>query len=429
MSEHNLGPSSDQAPQTTELKGLRRKAAVSFIFITVLLDVLGLGVIIPVLPRLMLEFTGSVSDAAQWGGVMGTTFGLLQFFSAPFLGALSDRFGRRPVILISCLGMGLDYLFMWQAPGIWWLLFGRVISGITAASFTTAGAYIADITAPENRAKSFGMLGAAFGLGFILGPLLGGLVGADDHRMPFLVAGILSLLNFLYGMFVLPESLPEHTREPFRLSKANPLGAFSLLNEHKGLMGLAFLIFLANFAHMALQTGFVLYGAERYGWDSKMTGILLGLIGLSAAVVQGGLVGPIVKALGPRNSQLLGLVCGAVGFAIYGFAQEGWQFFIGIPIMAFWGVAGPATQQLMTQSVPPQSQGRLAGANSMLMSLATIVGPMTFGTVFSHSSKLGIHDILYGANFFLAASLLFLCFLWAWFLKGRSDSTKLSSVA
>lgn len=388
--------------------GAARRAALAFIFVTVLIDVLAFGLIIPVLPHLVEEFVGgNTEQAAYWVGIFGTVFAAIQFFTSPIQGALSDRFGRRPVILLSCLGLGLDFIFMALAPSLMWLMVGRIISAITSASFTTANAYIADITAPEERARSFGMIGAAFGLGFIVGPLMGGVLGDIDHRLPFWAAAVLALANFLYGLFVLPESLSKERRSArFDWSHARPLGSVHLLRRYPHIMGLAFVVLLANMAHYVYPSTFVLFADVRYGWDEKHVGYVLALVGVLSVIVNVAVVGRLVKRLGERRALLLGLACGVVGFAIYGFATSPWVFLLGMPISALWAIAQPATQALITREVGPEVQGRLQGALMSLVSLAGIVAPALFAGTFGWF--IGKNAPVYqpGASFFLAAIVL-----------------------
>ncbi|HEY5971032.1 MAG TPA: TCR/Tet family MFS transporter [Pseudoxanthomonas sp.] len=361
-----------------------RRAALIFIFVTVLIDVLSFGVIIPVLPHLVQDFVGgSIAKAAYWVGIFGTLFAAIQFVSSPIQGALSDRFGRRPVILLSCLGLGLDFIFMALANSLPWLMVGRIISGIASASFTTANAYIADITPPDQRAKAFGMIGAAFGLGFIIGPLIGGLLGEVSLRLPFWFAAGLALLNFLYGWFVLPESLaPEKRAARFDWSHANPFGSMLLLKRYPQVFGLAAVVLLANLAHYIYPSVFVLFADYRYRWGPREVAWVLAMVGVCSVIVQAGLIGPLVKRMGERRALLFGLACGVAGFVIYGFAAVGWVFLIGIPISALWGLAGPATQALITRQVGADVQGRIQGALMSLVSLAGIVGPMLFASTF-----------------------------------------------
>jgi DHA1 family tetracycline resistance protein-like MFS transporter len=382
-----------------------RRAALAFILVTVALDIVALGLVIPVLPPLIEEFTASASRAGWINGFFVAVWALMQFVFSPVLGALSDRLGRRPVLLVSCFGLAADYVLMAVAPNLWWLAVGRVVSGITAASISTAFAYIADVTAPEKRAQAFGMIGAAFGLGFILGPVLGGYLGETHLRLPFWVAGGLCLVNALYGFFVLPESLPRENRTGFSWRRANPLGSLQLLRSHPELSGLALVNAAAQFAHYVLPTVFALYALERYGWGPANIGLVLASIGVCAAIIQGGLTGPIVKAIGERAALLLALVCGAAGFTIYGVAPTGWLFWIGVPIMSFWGMAGPASQALMTRLVSASEQGQLQGANMSLGSLTGVVAPLVFGGAFAWAAAQDEPPLL-GMPFMLAAALL-----------------------
>lgn len=384
-----------------------RPAAFIFVFITVVLDMLALGLIVPVLPKLIVHFAhGDTAAAAKYYGVFATVWALMQFVFAPVLGALSDRFGRRPVILLSNFGLGLDYLLMALAPSLSWLFVGRTISGITSASFSTASAYIVDVTPVHERAGRFGMLGAAFGIGFVFGPAFGGLLGSVDPRLPFWVAGALSLVNATYGMFVLPESLPPERRSTWQWRRASPVGSLALLRSHPTLVGLSSVSFLAAVAHEVLPSVFVLYAGHRYGWDQRTVGLTLAGVGVGSSVVQGGLVRPIVRRFGERRALIVGLLMGALSFAIYGFASTGAMFWLGVPFMSLWGIAGPATQGLMTRLVAPSEQGKLQGAVSSLRGIAGLVSPAMFTLTFA--AFIGAHPplVLPGAPFLLAALLL-----------------------
>jgi MFS transporter, DHA1 family, tetracycline resistance protein len=386
-----------------------RGGAVIFIFITILLDTLALGVIVPVLPKLVASFVDNdTASAAKIFGVFGTAWALMQFFFSPILGGLSDRFGRRPVVLLSNFGLALDYVLMALAPSLAWLFVGRVISGITSASISTSFAYIADITPPEKRAAVFGKVGAAFGAGFILGPAVGGLLGGMDPRLPFWVAAGLSFANTLYGFLILPESLPSDRRSPFRWKSANPLGSLHLLRSDRVLAGLSVANFFGQVAHVVLPSTFVLYATYRYGWDAATVGLTLALVGVCAMVVQGAGIGPIVSRLGERRALLLGLGCGAVGFLIFGLAPTGPLFWLGIPVMAFWGVAGAATQSLMTRLVAPDQQGQLQGATNSVQSASQLVGPFLFTLTFAYFIGAQAPLKLPGAPFLLASALLLL---------------------
>jgi DHA1 family tetracycline resistance protein-like MFS transporter len=389
-----------------------RGAAVAFIFVTILLDMLALGLIAPILPKLVESFVDNdTASAARIFGLFGTVWALMQFFFSPVLGSLSDRFGRRPVVLLSNFGLGLDYVLMALAPSLNWLFVGRVISGITSASVSTAFAYISDMTPPERRAAVFGKIGVAFGAGFILGPAIGGLLGDIDPRLPFWAAAGLSFANTLYGLLILPESLPRERRSSFRWKSANPLGALHLLRSNRVLAGLSVVNFVAQVAHVVLPSTFVLYATYRYGWDAKTVGLTLAMVGICAMAVQGAAIEPIVKRLGERRALLFGLGCGAVGFLIFGAAPTGALFWLGIPVMALWGVAGAATQALMTQLVAPDQQGQLQGATSSVQSVSQLAGPFLFTLTFAWFIGAQAPVKLPGAPFLLASVLLLLALL------------------
>jgi len=394
--------------QAPEVRG----AAVAFIFVTILLDMLALGLILPILPKLVESFVDNdTASAARIFGLFGTAWALMQFFFSPVLGALSDRFGRRPVVLLSNLGLALDYVLMALAPSLTWLFIGRVISGITSASVSTAFAYIADMTPPERRAAVFGKVGVAFGAGFILGPALGGLLGGMDPRLPFWVAAGLSFANTLYGLLILPESLPKERRSPFRWKSANPIGALHLLRSDRTLTGLSVVHFIAQLAHVVLPSTFVLYATYRYGWDSKTVGLTLAMVGICAMAVQGAAIGPMVRRFGERRALLFGLGSGAAGFLIFGAAPSGPLFWLGIPVMALWGVAGAATQALMTRLVTPEQQGQLQGATASVQSVSQLLGPFLFTLTFAYFIGAQAPVMLPGAPFLLAAVLLLLALL------------------
>ncbi|MBB5207953.1 TCR/Tet family MFS transporter [Chiayiivirga flava] len=387
-----------------------RRAALVFIFVTVAIDILAFGLIIPVLPHLIEGFLGGdVARAAMWVGIFGTVYAAMQFAAAPVQGALSDRYGRRPVILLSSLGLGLDFFLMAVAQTLPLLLVARLISGVTAASFTIANAYIADVTPADRRAAGYGVVGAAFGLGFVLGPALGGVLGDIDVRLPFYAAGGLAVLNFLYGWFVLPESLPPQRRSTrLEWRHASPLGAITLFRRHPQIVGLAAVAGLSAVAHYVLPSTFVLYAWHRYGWDIGTVGWVLAGVGVCSALVQGVLVGPAVRAIGERRTLLLGLCAGAAGFAIYGLAPDGRWFLLGIPVMALWGFASPALQAMLTREVGSSEQGRLQGSLGSLASVAGIVGPLLFATTFATFIAPGSAVDLPGAAFLLASGLLLL---------------------
>lgn len=403
------------------------RAAFGFIFASVVLDMLALGIIIPVLPNLILEFQGGdTASAARTVGLFGVSWAIMQFVFSPIMGGLSDRYGRRPVLLVSITGMGLDYIFMALAPSLFWLFIGRIISGITSASFSTAGAYIADVTAPEKRAARFGLLGAAFGLGFIAGPALGGVLGEIDTRLPFWVAAALCLANALYGLFVLPESLPPERRSPFDWRKANPLGALKLLRSQPLLAALAVVLFLNALVHHALPQTFVLYGGYRYDWSIKTTGYVFALVGVCAMIVQGGLVGPLVRKLGERRTLLTGLTMGILSFTIYGLAPTGALFLIGVPIGALWGLASPSIQGLMTQAIGPSEQGRLQGASASVQGIAGLFGPLMFSQLFAAGIASPASFHVPGAAYLVAAALMALAAILALRIIGKVPAPTVS---
>jgi MFS transporter, DHA1 family, tetracycline resistance protein len=402
------------------------RAALAFIFITVLLDMMALGMVAPVLPKLVSDYlSGEMATAAAVFGLFNTVFALMQFFFSPLIGALSDRFGRRPLILVSNLGLGLNYVLMAWAPNLYWLFLGRVISGITGASFGTASAYIADTTPPEERAHAFGMLGAAFGVGFVLGPAFGGLLGEHfGPRAPFWVAAGLSLANALYGIVVLPESLPKESRTGFSWRRANPIGALILLRRHPELFALAGVIFLSNLAQVSLPSTVVLYATHRYGWGPSTLGMTLALVGVALIVVQVGVVGRFVRAFGARAGLVTGLMFGVVGLTIAGLAPTGTHLWMGIPILALWGIAGPSGQGIMTRHVSASEQGQLQGANASLVGIAELIGPSIFTLTFAYFVQGGQPVERSGAPFLLAAALLLAAAVWAYFATRREGGDK-----
>lgn len=396
------------------------RAAFVFILVTVAMDFLAFGIIAPVLPNLIIQFEGgNIARASAITGYFGFAWATMQFLFSPVLGAWSDRFGRRPIILISCLGLGLDYIFMAVAPTVGWLFVGRIISGITTSNVSTAFAYVADVSPPEKRAKQYGMLGASFGVGFVIGPAVGGLLGHYSLRAPFWAAAALSLANFLYGALVLPESLPAEKRAKSAWHMANPLGSLALLRSHRVLSGLSVVCVLYYLAHQALPSVFVLYTEYRYGWNERSVGIALGAVGVCVAVVSGGLVGPYVKKFGERFSLVSGLFFGVLGFAGFGLATRGWAFLGAVPLIALWGVAGPSMQSLMSQLVEPSAQGKLQGAINSLRALTGMAGPLLFTQVFSAAISPGRAVHLPGAPYLLATVLLAGSVLLALMVMGR----------
>jgi DHA1 family tetracycline resistance protein-like MFS transporter len=395
-------------------------AAFIFIFITVLLDMLALVIVIPVLPSLITQFRGG--DAASGAviyGVFATTWAAMQFIFSPVLGSLSDRFGRRKVILLSNLGLGLDYLLMALAPSLAWLFVGRVISGITSSSFPTAMAYVTDVTRPDERAGKFGMLGAALGLGFIIGPAVGGVLGDVSLRAPFWGAAALSLANAAYGFFILPESLPVAQRSPFRWRHANPVGAFAMLRSRPRLLGLACAGFLSMLAFDSLPTTSVLYATYRYGWGVRTLGLVLGAVGVASVIVQGGLIARLVAFFGERRALIVGLLCGVAAMLIFGGAPTGSLYLTGLPFIALYGLATPSLQSLMTRQVGSNQQGQLQGANSSLNGIANMAAPILFTQVFALAvGRFGDLN-LPGAPFILAAAFLLGAVVVGWRVTSR----------
>ncbi|GBF05554.1 arabinose efflux permease family protein [Deinococcus aerius] len=382
----------------------RRPAALAFILLTVLLDVMGIGLIIPVFPLLVTDLAHSPTAGAQMVGVFTAVYAVMQFICAPILGALSDRYGRRPVILASLTGMGLDYLLLTVAPNLWWLFVGRVIAGMTGASITVANAYLADVTPPEGRARSFGLLGATFGVGFILGPALGGVLGDVSLRLPFLVAAGLALLNALYGFFVLPESLSPENRgaRPGR-GVLNPLAPLGALARYPLVRNLAAAFVLIGMAQQVIFTTWVLFTERVLGWTPAQNGVALAVVGLLSVVVQAGLVGTAMRVLGERGAILTGLLIGVVQYVLLGAARSGEMLYASIVIGSLAGIAGPAIQGLISRTVDPGEQGRVQGALTSVNSLVAIVGPLLATTVFAYFTRPGntLHEP--GAAFYMAA--------------------------
>jgi DHA1 family tetracycline resistance protein-like MFS transporter len=403
-------------PPGVMIGAARRKAAFVFIFATILLDMLAMGIVIPVLPKLVVDFVGGdTQEAAKVFGLFGTAWALMQFLFAPLQGTLSDSFGRRPVILISNFGVGLDYVLMALAPTLGWLFAGRVLSGIASSSIAMAYAYVADVTPADQRAARFGLLGAAFGAGFVLGPALGGWAGSISPRLPFWIAAGLSLLNACYGLLVLPESLPPAQRVRFEWRPANPFGALALLRTHAVLLSLSAVNFLGNLAHAVLPSVSVLYLMYRYGWDERLVGLTLAIVGMGSIVVQGAVVGPVTKTIGERAALMLGLAFGVVGFLVFAVARTGVEFCIGIPLLALWGLEGPASMALMSRLVGASEQGQLQGANASVTGIANLFGPALFTQTFAVAIGRGRDMHLSGAPFLVAVFLLAAAGILAWF--------------
>lgn len=383
------------------------KRALAFIYAFVVLDVLSFGMTVPVFPKLVEHLTGGTAAAAGLIGLFTACWALMQFVFSPVAGALSDRFGRRPVLLISCAGLGVDFLLMAFAPNLWWLWIARLISGITVASFATASAYIADVTAPDKRAAAYGAMGAAFGFGFVMGPAFGGLLGGIDLRLPFLIAAAFALANAVYGLFVLPESLaPEHRTKTINWRRANPVGAFLLLKTNTQLSGLAAIHFCLTLMHNVFPSIIVLYAGYRYGWGEAQVGLALAGIGACNIIVMGGLVKPVVKRFGDRFALLAGLLSGAVGVTAFAFAETGSMFWFAVPFAALLSLQAPALQGLMTRLVPPARQGALQGATSSITGITGMLGPIIFTQVFAYFIAPERTVPVAGAPFILAGALL-----------------------
>ena len=393
--------------QIRTMKQDKKQAAVGFIFITMLIDITGWGIIIPVIPKLIEELIhGDISEAAKYGGWLTFAYAITQFLFAPLIGNLSDKYGRRPVILISLFGFALDYVFLSFAPTIAWLFVGRIIAGITGASITTASAYIADVSTNENRAKNFGMIGAAFGLGFIIGPVIGGLLGQYGARVPFYAAAALCFLNFLYGYFILPESLDKEHRREFEWKRANPVGALLNLKKYPSLIGLVLSIFILYVGSHAVQSNWSYYTMYKLNWDEKMVGISLGIVGVLVGLVQGVLIRWINPKLGNEKSIYAGMALYAIGMFLFAFASETWMMFVFLIPYCLGGIAGPALQAVVSSDVPPSEQGEIQGTLTSLMSASSIVGPPLMAMVFYYFTHDTAPFQFAGAPFILGGILM-----------------------
>jgi DHA1 family tetracycline resistance protein-like MFS transporter len=402
----------------------KAKAAISFIFITLLIDVIGFGLIIPVFPKLIEELIhGNISDASRWGGWLTFAYAFMQFIFAPVLGNLSDKYGRRPVLLFSLAGFGIDYIFLSLAPSIGWLFVGRVIAGITGASFTTASAYIADISTDENRAQNFGMIGAAFGLGFIIGPVLGGVLGEYGSRLPFVVAACLALVNALYGYFVLPESLSKESRRSFSWKRANPLGSLMQLKKYPSLGGLIGSLILVYVGAHAVQSTWTYINIEKFHWSEGMIGYSLGMVGLLVAIVQGVLIRFINPKLGNERSIYFGLSLYALGLLLFAFATKTWMMFLFLIPYCFGGIAGPALQSIISGAVPSNEQGELQGALTSLMSITSIIGPLIMTNLFAFFTGNNPPVRFAGAPFLLGAILMLVSAILSYLALHREKSS------
>lgn len=392
----------------------KKKSAIGFIFITLLIDFTGFGIIIPVFPKLIEELTGGgLSLAAVYGGWLTLSYSIMQFISAPVLGGLSDRFGRRPVLLGSLFGLGIDYIFLAFAPSIFWLFVGRILAGITGASFTTAQAYIADVSTPEKRAQNFGLVGAAFGIGFIIGPVIGGVFSQYGLRVPFIISAVLALINWLYGYFILPESLAKENRRKFEWKRANPAGALLQIKKYPAITGLLATLLLLYIAGHAVQSAWTYYTMEKFGWNEAWVGYSLGFVGVVVGIVQGGLIRVIIPKIGQVKAVYLGLILYIIGFILFAFATKSWMMFAIILPYCLAGIFGPAMQGIISNQVEANAQGEIQGVMAGLMSAASIVGPLLMTNLFAWFSVKNGGMYFPGAPFILAALLtlagLFVC--------------------
>jgi DHA1 family tetracycline resistance protein-like MFS transporter len=400
-------------PPPTKSVRARRAAAFGFIFGSALINAISFGIMIPILPNLIKQFAGGDTAAAsEWNVLFSTVWGVMQFVCGPILGMLSDRYGRRPVLLLSISGLFVDFLFMAFAPTLAWLFVGRVLNGVTASSFSTANAYVADITEPKDRAKNFGLMGSAFGFGFVIGPTLGGLLGDISLRLPFILAAALCLINALYGLFILPESLPPERRTAsVDWARANPLGSLRFLRERPQLGGLAFVGFLFQLGFTVLPAIFVLYSGYRYHWTPGILGLTFLATGVSQILVQVFVVGPVVNRVGERGAVLLGLGAGAIALLIYATAPTGWTYMTGVPFFALTGLINPGLQGLMTRRVGPQHQGRLQGVFQSFQGIASVVGPPLFGLTFAWAVRDDATLHQPGLPIMIASALFLVAFL------------------
>ena len=391
-----------------------KSGALTFIFITLIIDVIGLGIIIPVIPKLLQTMIGGdLSQASKYSGWLSFAYAGMQFLFSPIVGGLSDRFGRRPVLLISLLGFGIDYLFMGFAPTIWWFFIGRLIAGVTGASFTTATAYIADVSPPEKRAQNFGLIGVAFGVGFIVGPVLGGLLGQFGVRIPFYASAILALLNAIYGYFVLPESLPVENRRKFDWKRANPAGSLSRIAKYPVILSLTASLLCIYLAGQANQSTWTFITIAKFGWDEKMVGYSLGFIGLMIAIVQGGLIRVVIPAIGQKRSIYFGLALYTIGFLLFAFVTQTWMMFVAIIPFSLGGICGPALQGVISGQVAPNEQGEIQGSLTSLISLTSIIGPLLMNNLFSYFTAKTTAIYFPGAPFLMGAFLSLLSVLFA----------------
>jgi MFS transporter, DHA1 family, tetracycline resistance protein len=406
-----------------------RQAAIKFIFITLLIDVMGWGLIIPVMPELISQLKHiSINEASPYGAWLLSVYAITQFVFAPVIGNLSDKYGRRPVLLCSLMGFGIDYLFLALAPTYGWLFVGRVIAGITGASFTTASAYIADISTNETRAKNFGMIGAAFGMGFIIGPAIGGLLAGWGVRAPFYAAAILCLLNTLYGYFVLPESLSKENRRAFHWKRANPFGSLLLLKRYPTVGGLAISFFLIYMGAQSVQGNWNFFTIYRFHWSEKMVGISLAVVGVLVGLVQAGLTRVVNPKLGNERSIYLGLLLYSIGLVLFAFATQGWMMFVFLVPYCLGGLAGPALQSVLAGHVPPNEQGELQGTLTSLMSLTTIIGPLIMNYLFKYFTTDKAPVYFPGVSFLLGAIFMLLSIVIAWNILSREKKVSVEKM-
>ena len=385
-----------------------KKAALRFIFITLLLDVIGMSIVGPVFPRLIEQLIdGDISQASQWSGLLLFSYAFMQFICAPIIGNLSDKYGRRPVLLLSLLGFGIDYIFLWLAPTIWWLFLGRIIAGIFGASFTTATAYIADVSTNENRAKNFGMIGAAFGLGYIIGPVLGGVLSEFGSRIPFIAASILTFINVIYGYFVLPESLPIENRRPFEWKRANPLSSLLRLRKHKNISGGLIITFILLYiADHAVMSTWTFINIQKFGWSNALIGLSLTAAGIMVVIVQGGLIRIINPKIGNEKCIFIGLVLYTLALLLFAFASQSWMMFLFLVPYCMGGITGPSLRSIISKNVPQNEQGELQGSLTSLMSVTAIIGPLLMTNLFTWFTSPSAPIQFAGAPFLAGAVLM-----------------------
>lgn len=391
---------------------VKKQAALGFVFVTLMVDCIGLGIILPIMPGLIQELNGGdLSDASLYGGLLTFSYATFQFLFSPIIGGLSDRYGRRPVLLASLMGLGIDYIFLAMAPSIGWLFLGRIIAGIFGASFTTVMAYIADISTAEKRSQNFGLVGVAFGLGFIIGPVIGGLFSEFGIRVPFIVAAVLSLLNWLYGFFILPESLSKANRRRFEWKRANPVGAILHIRKHPEIFSLIFAVLLLYISGHAAQSTWTFYTMEKFGWDEKTVGYSLGVVGVMLALVQGGLIRVVIPKVGQNKALYIGLVMYIIGFILFAYADKSWMMFLFIIPYCLGGISGPAIQGIVANKVASNEQGELQGIMAAMMSMASIIGPLLMTNLFFVFTKDDAAVYFPGAPFMAGAVLTFISLL------------------